>query len=112
MPKKAPHGRAAKSKARPRRPVQRPAGAQPLVSDPVETEGIGVSAPMGVSVATATAPARPAQTVAARRPAARAPRTVPLIQMNYAFLRHDLRLLGLLAPAMIVVLVIAYFVLH
>jgi hypothetical protein len=34
------------------------------------------------------------------------------VTLNYAYLQHDLRLLAMLAPAMVVLLVVAYFLFH
>jgi hypothetical protein len=53
-----------------------------------------------------TAVARPAA------PRAGAARRTPVTAINYAYLRHDLTLLGILGPAMIVLLIVAFFVFH
>lgn len=47
-------------------------------------------------------------TAAARR--AVGTRRAPVLAMNYAFLRGDIRMLSILAPSMLVLLVIAFFV--
>ena len=93
MPKKA-QTRAAKSKARARRPQPRP--AQPATT----------AAPMAAveTAPPATAPSTPPRRSAARR--------LPTVTLNYAYLQHDLRLLAMLAPAMVVLLVVAYFLFH
>lgn len=46
----------------------------------------------------------------ARRPATS--RRTPALAINYDYLRHDIRMLSVLAPAMVVLLVIAFFVLR
>lgn len=45
---------------------------------------------------------------ATRRPATS--RRTPVLAINYDFLRRDIRMLTMLAPAMVVLLVIAFFV--
>ena len=93
MPKKA-QTRAAKGKTRARRPQPRP-------TQPATTPG-------PVAPADTAAPAI-APSVAARRSSAR---RLPSVTVNYAYLQHDLRLLAILAPAMVVLLFVAYFVFH
>lgn len=92
MPKKA-QTRAAKTKPRARR--QQPRPAQPTAATPP----IAPSEP--------TAPVASAAT--SRRSAAR---RLPTVTVNYAYLKHDLKWLAVLAPSMVVLLVIAYFVFH
>jgi hypothetical protein len=53
----------------------------------------------------------------AAQPAARSRRSIPsrrapVIAINYDYLRKDITYLALLAPAMVVLVVIAYFTLH
>lgn len=104
MPKKA-HGRPAKSKQRSRRPQQRPIEA---AAEPV--------APAVPSIPTAAVAAAPAAgPAAAPRASTRRPssaRRAPTLALNYHYLRHDIMTLGLLGPAMIVLLIIAYIFLH
>jgi hypothetical protein len=81
--------------------------AQPGVS---QDELIPDAAPQRTAsapqAATATRPA--AANAAARR--AVAARRAPVLAINYAFLRGDIRMLSILAPSMLVLLVIAFFV--
>lgn len=69
-----------------------------------------------VATAPASVPQRSASTSPASRPVTRRstapPRPQPALTFNYTYLGHDIRLLGMLAPAMVILLVIAYFVLH
>jgi hypothetical protein len=39
-------------------------------------------------------------------------RKAPVTAVNYTYLRHDLRLLGILAPAMVVLVVVSFFIFH
>jgi hypothetical protein len=66
-------------------------------------------APQRTAAVSQTATARTgAATAAARR--AVAARRAPVLAINYAFLRGDIRMLSILAPSMLVLLVIAFFV--
>lgn len=110
LPKKV-HGRTApKPRARTRQPSSRPAVAPG--STPVEQEEllVGATQPRVGRTSTAPAPARPSPAVAARRPVAA--RRAPVLTINYDYLRGDIRMLSILAPSMVVLLVIAFFVLH
>ncbi|HZU14954.1 MAG TPA: hypothetical protein VFB58_19120 [Chloroflexota bacterium] len=92
MPKKS-QSRTGRTKPRTRRPVSSPAA-------------------QSTGVAEAPAAARPVAPPAARpRPSAPA-RRAPGLTINYAYLGHDLRTLAVLGPLMVVILVIAFFVLH
>jgi len=110
---KRPHGRPAKARNRARRPASpsippnggvAPAG-QDLVAERVP---VTTAAAPTQQRAAATAAAVPA----ASRRGAPAARRGPATIINYQYLRHDLRTLSILAPAMIVVLVILFFLLH
>src|SRR5579862_3778008 len=58
-----------------------------------------------------SAPARPVQPArASTRTRSRAP--AQIVIANYDFLRHDLRILGLIGPSLVVVLVILSLVIH
>lgn len=106
MPKKA-NRPAARTRARPARRVQRP--SQPVARAEEEvTESNGVATATAAPVA-ATRPAFAGATAVRRGPASR---RAPTTAINYAYLRHDLTLLAILAPVMIVVVVIASFVLR
>ena len=112
MPKKV-HGRPNKAKSRARRPQQqRPVMPAP---DTVEMQeeapaAVPVAAPVRPRAATAAPQsAAPSASTAARRAAQR---RAPVIAINYSYLRHDLRMLAVLAPLMVVLLVVAYAVLH
>jgi len=126
VPKKV-HNRPAKSKARPRRPVSRPATNAPSapsngadMSSGAAAEGTGVlpvaSPPetrIGASPLARPAEDRSAGTSAARtRRGPAASRRTPTLVVNYQYLRRDIRSLSILAPTMIVLLIIAFFVLH
>jgi hypothetical protein len=69
----------------------------------VNGDGSGLTAP-------AAAPASTRAAAAARSRSSRAP--AQIVIGNYGYLRHDLRLLGILAPSMIVIMVVLSFVLH
>ncbi len=126
MPKKV-HNRPAKSKARPRRPVSRPATTAPSappngpdMSGGTVAEGTGVLpvTPPAETRIGASPLARPAEDRSAGTSAARmrrgpaASRRAPTLVVNYQYLRRDIRSLSILAPTMIVLLIIAFFVLH
>ncbi|HEX8916987.1 MAG TPA: hypothetical protein VF898_00650 [Chloroflexota bacterium] len=104
MPKKA------NRRAPPRRkapPPRRPTASSGIATASPESEVNGA-----VAVAPAPAaqmPASPSVAVQRRGPAPRRPQ---LAAVSYNYLRHDLRLLGILAPSMVIILVIAYFVFH
>ncbi len=103
MPKKA-HGRQAKQKPRARRSTT---SARATVTT-VEEDFVRAPA---VTASPATTAPRPA----AARPAAPRPgaaRRSPTITINYAYLHRDLVSLGILGPAMIALLIIAYLIFH
>ncbi len=86
--------------SRGRRPATRPRPTQPVSHD-------------GESAEYPTAPAAP--TVTSRVPAARSRSSRAPAQIvigNYGYLRHDLRLLGILAPSLLIIMVVLSFVLH
>lgn len=112
-----------KQKNRARRPTQKPASATPQVDQPdmepavapfVPSSGISAStvptaSPPRPAVTRQTAPA--ARTGGASRAATAARRTSgPTI--NYDYLRRDMRLLAMLAPVMVILVVIAFFLFH
>jgi len=129
VPKKV-HNRPAKSKARPRRPVTTAPSAPS--NDSVMPGGAGAEGTGALPVAAlpetrigASPLARPAEdrggttrdrngtTSAARtRRGPAAARRTPTLVVNYQYLRRDIRSLSILAPTMIVLLIIAFFVLH
>jgi hypothetical protein len=105
MPKKA-HGRQAKQRSRSRR------ATSPMQTPQAVYKEDGVSA-APIPAAAATAPAaRPATAAprAATRPGAA--RRAPTLTINYGYLRRDLVSLGILGPAMIVLLIVAYLIFH
>jgi hypothetical protein len=106
MPKKA-HGRQAKQRPRNRRPVS----ATPTVAPGYDDVSVGAAPAAAPSAPAVTAPRA---TAPAARPIARggAARRAPSITVNYAYLRRDLMALGVLGPAMIVLLIVAYLVFH
>lgn len=106
MPKKA-HGRQAKQKSRSRRPTSTAQTAAPAVDE--EYVSAGAAAPVAPAATTA---ARPASTRPAAAPRPGAARRSPTITVNYAYLHHDLVSLGILGPAMIALLIIAYLIFH
>jgi len=126
VPKKV-HNRPAKSKARPRRPIPRSGAAassarslDPVVSDGAGVEGTG-TLPMAPSLESRTGAsplARPAEdrsgttSIPRTRRGPAAARRTPTLVVNYQYLRRDIRSLSILAPTMIVLLIIAFFVLH
>jgi hypothetical protein len=74
-----------------------------------------ISTPAAAAVAPAATAAAAARPVASRPGAAPRPgaaRRSPTITVNYAYLHHDLVSLGILGPAMIVLLIIAYLIFH
>jgi hypothetical protein len=66
------------------------------------------SAPPQRSVSQPQSTATTRASAATRRPTAS--RRAPILAINYDYLRRDIRMLTMLAPAMIVLLVIAFFV--
>lgn len=106
MPKKA-HGRQAKQRTRSRRATAPTQTATPTY--PNETVPAAPAAPpVGSTVATPRAPAAASRN--APRPGAA--RRAPTITVNYAYLHRDLIALGILGPAMVVLLIVAYLVFH
>ncbi|GAC1322346.1 MAG: hypothetical protein NVS2B16_00010 [Chloroflexota bacterium] len=107
MPKKV-NRPATRTKSRPVRRPQRPA------VQPERDNGNGAVTEMQASPATVPVAARPvaaagASTSTVRRAPQRRAASAP---MNYAYLRRDITLLAMLAPAMIVVVIIAYVFFH
>lgn len=105
MPKKA-HGRQAKQRSRTRRPVTTSSSTQPVGSDDVAVAPATVAPSAAVPASTRTSP----RTSSTPRPGAA--RRAPAITVNYAYLNHDLMTLGILSPAMVVLLIIAFLVFH
>jgi hypothetical protein len=86
--------------------VEAPSAVDPAASFPIE------SAPPTTS-ARSVIPAAERRSTAAPAPARRgAQRRAPTITINYGYLRHDLRTLAVLAPLMVVLLIVAFAVLH
>jgi hypothetical protein len=108
VPKRAPHGRSPKNRNRARRapppPRSTAATAQVLEHDDLSDVA---EAPR---VARTTPRSPPATPVAARRAATT--RRTTATAVNYAYLGRDVRALGMLAPGMIVLLVLAFIFLH
>lgn len=117
MPKKPAHGRSKQSKNRARRAAARPItpSTAPAIDEssvPAPTNGaVSGFAATATSVTTPARPVRPSGQAPSRRGGS-AGRRSPVITINYEYLRRDLRLLGVLAPAMIVLLLIAFFVIR
>lgn len=98
-----------KTQRRPNRPKnRRPAAVREPAKEPV-TEVVE-----SVTAVPAAASAPPAVARAVGAPARRAPtaRRSPAAVMNYAYLRRDLRALGILAPAMIILVILAFIFIH
>jgi hypothetical protein len=113
VPKKA-HGRPAKARNRTRRPPARPgspSGATPSGQGDLVAERVPVSTAATASIQSRSAVTAGAPASSARRGGA-AVRRPPTTVINYQYLRRDITTLTILAPAMIVVLVILFFVLH
>lgn len=110
MPKKV-HGRPAKGKARPRRPASRPVNQGLSAPETMNGDESAGAAAVMAAPPPVTTPAARAGRAEARR-AGPGPRKAPGIVVNYEYLRHDLRTLAILAPAMVVLLVIAFLFLH
>jgi hypothetical protein len=105
MPKKA-HGRQAKQRPRSRRSG---VDTQPVTSAEPDESIVRTSAPaVGSTVAAPRASSQGARSV----PRPGAARRAPTITVNYAYLHRDLMALGILGPAMVVLLIIAYLVFH
>ena len=67
---------------------------------------------MAASRPAAAVPRRP---VMATQPASRSLRTAtraPVLSVDYGYLRRDLRTLSILAPLMVALLIVSYFVFH
>lgn len=101
-----------------RQPVRRPVRVQPPTTD---IEGVGggedAQAITSIPVPTSTPPAvNSGARAAVSRPSARVrPRSRAAAQIvvgNYDFLRHDLRILGVLAPVLVVIMIVSSFVIH
>ena len=97
-----PSRRSSKANRSRRQPPQR--RVTPRVVD--DTSDVGVDAPTmssastsGASTAAGRAPGRASTRTRSRAPA-------QIVIANYDFLRHDLRILGMLAPTLVVILVI------
>jgi hypothetical protein len=103
----------------------KPAAKKPEVSAETKAIGQGVVGPAASAPAkpASSGPARAAATTAAHLPAARAPQRAARTQTrsrvnalvtpeHYAYVRNDLIRTGVLATAMFLIIVIAYFVLH
>jgi len=106
VPKKTQR-RPARSKSQRRHPAPRPNGATAHEETEVAT----------TTVVAQPAPARAATTVssaasAAARRSAQSSRRTAVTAINYAYLRHDLVSLAVLAPAMVVLVIVAYVFVH
>lgn len=113
MPKKV-HGRPAKAKSRPRRVPQATGGA---AAQSAVLEGdvgdLTAAQPAATPVAPAASvgqPRRSGSMPAASRRTGRI--AAPTMTINYHYLRRDIMALAVLAPAMIVLLVLAFVFLH
>ena len=80
------------------------------VSPPV-TQDDGTQEPQFPAQASVSTPARSSATTP-RTPRTRSRAPAQIVIGNYDFLRHDLRILGVLAPGLVAVLVVLSFVLH
>jgi hypothetical protein len=102
VPKKT-QPRANRARARSRRPVGVGAGAP--ATSPVDTDA---------PIETAAVPGRPAPTTASRTVPRRpiTPRAPTTLTFNAGYMVRDFKILAVLAPSMVVLLVLAYFVLH
>lgn len=105
-------GRAARQKTHPRRQAPRhaPATRESPRAEPTGHNGGVVAAGSGAVPVAATA-AGPQPREPYRR-SAQAFRAAPVLNFDYRYLRRDILALGVLAPGMILLLLIAYFVLR
>jgi hypothetical protein len=111
LPKKV-HGRSApKTRARSRTAPARPV-AVPAEPGVTQDELIPATAPQRTAPASPSAMAARTSGAATAARRAVAARRTPVLAINYDFLRGDIRMLSLLAPSMLVLLVIAFFVLR
>lgn len=78
----------------------------PQVDGASDEEMVAEATPTALRPARASTP----PTTARRSRASRTP--AQIVVANYDFLRHDLRLLGVLAPSLVVVMVVLSFVVH
>jgi len=109
-----------KQKNRARRPTQKPVSAIPQDDQPEMDPAFAPSSGISASTVPTGSHARPAvsrqaaptaRTGGASRAATAARRTSgPTI--NYDYLRGDMRLLAMLAPVMVILVVIAFFLFH
>jgi hypothetical protein len=99
LPKKSTR-RATRTKSAPRRPQPRSPGAGAAVAE--RTEPVVPTAPAATARPTAPPPATRRATT----------RREPTTTVNYAYLRRDVRVLAVLAPAMVVLVIIAFLVFH
>lgn len=109
MPKKA-HGRPAKTRNRVRRPAARPAASDVGLA-PAGQDLLAERVPVTTAGPTFHA-ARPAVAAPTVRRGASTARRAPATVINYHYLRRDITTLSVLAPAMVVVLIILFFLLH
>jgi hypothetical protein len=88
-----------KARNRGPRPASQPV-SRPAVDTAISEAPVPEAAPLP----------RPTQPQPTRRaPTARRP---PVTTINYDYLRHDLRMLGMLAPAMVILVVLAFLFIH
>lgn len=90
------------------------AGGATAVDDEIVAESVPTAPMLGTTPARApvSTPAPPRTARAPRQAAASTPRRPPVNTVNYAYLRRDIRTISVVAPAMVILLVIAFFVLH
>jgi hypothetical protein len=106
MPKKAPR-RSNKGRARSRRPIPSSVNRSQSVAPDEEPPDLTAAVVPAPNPRTAPASAR-STAKSGSAPPARTPAT----SINYAYLRHDLQMLGALAPSMVVLLVLTFRILH
>jgi len=106
VPKKANRRAPPRRKAPPPRRSPAASGVATALPEPDANGSVAVATTPGTVTATQMTGGATAQR---RGPAPRRPQ---LATVSYEYLRHDLRLLGILAPSMLVIVVIAYFIFH
>lgn len=101
-----------KTQRRPNRQRNRTARPAPARETIEEEVLVGAAVPSAAVPAApaASATATVARAVGTRRP--QPPRRGAASVINYAYLRHDLTTLGILAPAMVILVILAFIFIH
>lgn len=94
----------------PKKQARSSRGRRPVARRPAQTGTTNGQPDDQTPTAGTTATPAPTRSAAARSRSSRAP--AQIVIGDYSYLRHDLRLLGVLAPSLIIIMVVLSFVLH